>query len=70
MGGEPWCFPPHVIADMTDYQILHVYLLPAVSRARRDAGEAPPVAVSVADLEAMGLSAETARRMAADLTGG
>lgn len=34
MGGEPWCFAPHQIALLTDYQIIHLYVLPAVQRAR------------------------------------
>jgi hypothetical protein len=33
MGGEPWCFPPDVIAKLTDYQIEHLYLKPAAKRA-------------------------------------
>ena len=36
MGGEPWCFPPDVIADLTDFQIHNAYALPAVARARRE----------------------------------
>jgi hypothetical protein len=35
MGGEPWCFPPAVIARLTDYQILHVYVYPLVERNER-----------------------------------
>jgi len=50
---EPWCFPPSVVAELTDHQILHHYLLPAAERARRMAEEsrqglptAPPAAGS------------------------
>ncbi len=41
LGGEPWCFAPEVIAGLTDYQILHLFVLPKAlveenaDRARR-----------------------------------
>lgn len=45
---DPWCFPPHVIADMTLWQAENLYLKPAHERAerlRREAGgkaDGPP----------------------------
>jgi hypothetical protein len=76
MGGEPWCFPPATIARLTDYQIHHVYVLPAAERARREAGEerVGPSPASLADTPeglvafyvGMGMTEATARRMAAE----
>lgn len=82
MGGEPWCFCPDVIARLTDYQILHVYVYPLVERNKRlererngdsDTGSsaAPPVeAGSLEELvvayRGMGLSDATARAAAED----
>lgn len=36
MGGEPWCFDSFQIAALTDYQIHHVYVLPAIQRTKRE----------------------------------
>lgn len=93
MGGEPWCFHPHQIADLTDFQIHNVYVKPAVERAKRESAKmqtqpqsptssapANHVGPTVAELGAtadevvefyvgMGLSVETARRMAAEQLG-
>lgn len=80
MGGEPWCFPPAVIARLTDYQILHLYVYPLVERnermKREQSGQtgtnaAPRVqAESFEELvqvfRGMGLSEATARAMAED----
>lgn len=33
MGGEPWCFPPAIIATLTDHVIEEAYLKPAVKKA-------------------------------------
>lgn len=44
MGGEPWCFPPAVIADLTDFQIHNVYVMPAVQRARKESAKMQPQA--------------------------
>ncbi len=80
MGGEPWCFPPAVIARLTDYQILHVYVYPLVERNERMKREqtgqsgtiaAPRIAAdSFEDLmqvyREMGMSEATARAMAED----
>lgn len=47
MAGEPWCFPPEVIAKLTDYQIDELYLRPAVKRAEameRERKGLPPAA--------------------------
>lgn len=49
--GEPWCFDSDQIARLTDWQILNLYLLPAVKRAeefRRDHGspDSAPVSAS------------------------
>lgn len=80
MGGEPWCFPPAVIARLTDYQILHLYVYPLVERNERMKREqngqsgtsaAPRVeAKSFEELvqvfRGMGLSEATARAMAED----
>lgn len=97
MGGEPWCFHPAQIADLTDFQIHHVYVLPAVKRARKESekmnphaptaiagtsakpahhvgptveelGETPDEVVEL--YVSMGLSRETAKRMAAEQLGG
>lgn len=38
VAGEPWCFPPDVIAGMTDWQIEDLYLKPAVERVKRVQG--------------------------------
>lgn len=55
MGGEPWCFTPDQIARLTDYQILHLYILPAVRRSReaelRGKGMDPELAAGVAGSE-------------------
>ncbi len=37
---EPWCFPPHVLADLTIRQAVDLYLNPAADRAERVQGEA------------------------------
>jgi hypothetical protein len=80
MGGEPWCFPPDVIARLTDYQILHVYVYPLVDRNKRmerernghaDSSAAPPIpAESLEELvsvyRGMGLNDATARAAAED----
>ena len=34
LAGEPWCMRPWEIARLTDYQIDHVYRLPAIKRAQ------------------------------------
>ena len=39
---EPWCFPPAIIAGLTDFQIEHVYVRPAVERAKRSDPNAMP----------------------------
>ncbi len=80
MGGEPWCFPPAVIARLTDYQIMHLYVYPHVERNERlkreqsgasGSAAAPPIeADSLEDLvsvyRGMGLSESTARAAAED----
>lgn len=32
--GEPWCMRPWEVARLTDYQIDHVYRLPALARGK------------------------------------
>lgn len=32
---EPWCFHPEQIASLTDWQIEHLYVRPAVERVQR-----------------------------------
>lgn len=49
MAGEPWCFTPHQIALLTDYQILNLYLLPAAQKAME------------AELRAKGMDPDMAR---------
>lgn len=46
MGGEPWCFSPDIIARMTDFQIHHGYVLPAVRRAERESGDRASAAIA------------------------
>lgn len=41
MGGEPWRFTPDQIARVTDWQVLNVYVKPAVERAERMDRERP-----------------------------
>lgn len=33
MAGEPWCFTPAQIAELTDWQIVELYVKPAEERA-------------------------------------
>lgn len=35
MGGEPWCFDPEQIARLTDWQVMHLYLKPAMERTEQ-----------------------------------
>lgn len=40
---EPWCFHPDQVATLTDDQILHRYLQPAIERSKAAApGAIPP----------------------------
>jgi len=50
MSGEPWCLTPAQYADLTNWQIEHVYLRPAVERTKqlraemgRDRPDVPPL---------------------------
>ncbi len=45
---EPWCFHPSQIAELTDWQVMELYIRPAVKRAEelkkdvdRDRAESP-----------------------------
>lgn len=38
---EPWCFDTEQIARLTDYQLVHVYILPAVRRAEEYRKDSP-----------------------------
>lgn len=71
MLGEPWCFTPAQIAELTPWQVEHCYLAPARERSKRLSGEReigegghdwktlPPKAEFVAEYtNAFGLSAE------------
>lgn len=56
MTGEVFgCFRPWEIARLTDYQIRHVYLLPAVKRSAETEARAKgqPVDTTAADIEDM-----------------
>lgn len=35
MAQEPWCFHPEQIATLTDWQVMHLYLKPAMDRAEQ-----------------------------------
>lgn len=35
MAQEPWCYTPEQIADLTNWQIEHVYLRPAMERNKK-----------------------------------
>jgi hypothetical protein len=38
---EPWCFPPAVVGKLTDWQIEHLYALPAARRAEEMRKDVP-----------------------------
>jgi hypothetical protein len=54
MAGEPWCMKPWDIARLTDFQILHLYIMPAAERAEAMRREGQGVSPEVADAEARG----------------
>lgn len=35
MMGEPWCYTPEEVAQLTDVQIWHLYIDPAVERSKQ-----------------------------------
>ena len=39
---EPWCYTPEQIARLTDWQVLNVYLKPAIERAEEMRKQMPP----------------------------
>ena len=40
---EPWCFRIKDVADLTDWQILNLYYLPAIERAEKVRGQQPSI---------------------------
>ena len=73
---EPWCYHPERIGKLTDWQIEHLYALPAAERAeemRRDspgAGGRPPAARPEPGPEPEPGSAEHRRRVVSALVNG
>lgn len=61
MAGEPWCKLPHEIALLTDFQILHLYVIPAHERSEAAKLEQKGIPSDLAWAQARGQTVEPSK---------